>query len=119
MPQPQVQHPKINECDGSNAHGHPTDMDTLRQRERPFGIVERIRDFVLKKHPFRSSPSSPHQFPNNSVGVAASPVPGGFTTTVGVSAKTRPSSAVSPLPPAKPFRIRAQKSLPQRFGRSN
>jgi len=50
MPQSEVQHPKVNECDRSNTYGKPADVNTLRQWKRPFAVAERIRDFVLKKH---------------------------------------------------------------------
>ena len=33
------------------AYRKPSDVNTLRKRKRPFGIVECIRDRVLKKHP--------------------------------------------------------------------
>src|SRR5579864_4183261 len=51
MPQSEVQHPKVHQCDRSNAYGKPADVNTLGQRECPFGVVECIRDRVLKKHP--------------------------------------------------------------------
>jgi hypothetical protein len=50
MPQSEVQHPKVNECDRSDTYGKPADVNTLRQRKRPFVVAERIGDFVLKQH---------------------------------------------------------------------
>ena len=60
MPQSEVQHPKVHECDRPNPYRKPADVNTLRQRKRPFGIVERIRDRVLKKHPPPDPPDLPH-----------------------------------------------------------
>src|SRR5579863_2333762 len=59
MPQSEVQHPKVDEGDRSDTYGKPADVNTLRQRKRPFVVAERIRDFVLKKHPPPGSPFVP------------------------------------------------------------
>jgi hypothetical protein len=36
-------------------------VNTLRQRKSPFGIVECIRDNVLKKHPLLDPTLPPHR----------------------------------------------------------